>query len=371
MIKVLHFYKTYYPDSFGGVEQVIFQVSEGCAGYGINTVVHTLSPHGDRELESFHSHKITKSKTIVDIASTPFSLTAIKKFKELVEGVDIIHYHFPYPFMDMLHLFCGVNKPTIVTYHSDILKQKLLLRLYKPLMYKFLDSVTTIVATSPNYLNTSDVLKKYSNKVKVIPIGIDEDKYPVPTASRVDSWKDKFPEPFFFFIGALRYYKGLTVLLSALAGTEINVVIAGIGPLEKELKEKAKALGLKKVTFIGSVSDEDKTVLLKLSRGIIFPSYLKTEAFGITLLEGAMYSKPLISCEIGTGTSYININNETGLVVAPNDSAALRKALKDLWDNEEKAAELGQNARKRFETLFKAEKMAKEYYEIYHQLLTN
>ncbi|MFP1734757.1 glycosyltransferase [Lonsdalea quercina] len=371
MIKVLHFYKTYYPDSFGGVEQVIFQISEGCAGYGVDTVVHTLSPHGDRELESFHSHMIVNSKTVVDIASTPFSISAIEKFRELLKEVDIIHYHFPYPFMDMLHLLCGVKKPTVVTYHSDILKQKFLLKLYKPLMYKFLDSVTTIVATSPNYLNTSDVLNRYSKKVKVIPIGIDEDKYPLPAASRVEFWKEKFPEPFFFFIGALRYYKGLSVLLSALVGTDINVVIAGVGPLEKELKDKTKTLGLEKVTFIGGVSDEDKAVLLKLSRGIVFPSYLKTEAFGITLIEGAMYSKPLISCEIGTGTSYININNETGFVVSPNDPISLNRALKELWDNEEKAIALGENARKRFESLFRAETMAREYYKIYDQLINN
>ncbi|WP_306308099.1 glycosyltransferase [Citrobacter youngae] len=118
--------------------------------------------------------RVFYAKTNFEIASTPFSLSCIKKFKELAKQADIIHYHYPFPFMDILHFLCRIKKPTVVSYHSDIVKQKFISRLYSPLMNRFLSSVDCIVAASPNYAKTSTVLQKFESKVKVIPYGLDE-----------------------------------------------------------------------------------------------------------------------------------------------------------------------------------------------------
>ncbi|WJY14584.1 glycosyltransferase family 4 protein [Pectobacteriaceae bacterium CE90] len=369
MIKVLHFYKTYYPDSYGGVEQVIFQLCEGTASHNISSTVHYISKHDSNDVEVFHHHHVIKSKKIFEIASTPFSISAIKKFKEMANDADIIHYHFPYPFMDMLHFLDKIDKPSVVSYHSDILKQKNLLKLYKPLMYKFLDSVTAIVATSPNYTKTSDVLKKYINKVSVIPIGLDPNSYPACSTEVSEKWKKRFPQPFFLFVGALRYYKGLYILLDAMVGSDIPIVILGSGPLEKELQAKAASLKLKNIFFLGAQPNEDKVVLLTLCYGVIFPSHLRSEAFGITLLEGAMYSKPLISSEIGTGTTFINIHNETGIVVPPSEPDKLRSAIEYLWNNPDIAARFGAAARERFVSLFTADRMVSGYVNLYEKIV--
>lgn len=372
MINVLHFFKTYYPNSYGGIEQVIFQVCEGAAKHGVKSIVEYVSPGKDGEVECFHHHQIVRDKQILDIASTPLSISSIRKFKKLAESADIIHYHFPYPFSDVLHFICGVNKPTVVSYHSDIIKQKYLLQLYKPLMNRFLDSVTAIVATSPNYLATSETLRKFEYKTSVIPIGIEPSHYPASNKENIIKWQRELPERFFLFVGNLRYYKGLNTLIDAMEeNSDIHVVIIGSGPLEKDLKESAARKKLKNIKFVGALTDEDKNALLELCYGIVFPSQLRTEAFGITLLEGAMFGKPLISCEIGTGTTFINRHNETGLVIPPSEPQKLKDAMSFLWKNPTISREMGENAKKRFFELFTAEKMVGKYVELYKEILTH
>ncbi|MBA7944160.1 glycosyltransferase family 4 protein [Citrobacter sp. RHBSTW-00271] len=369
MLKVLHFYKTYYPDTFGGIEQVIYQLSESGAEYDVESTVLSLSKRGDIDNQKIGKQRVFYAKTNFEIASTPFSLSCIKKFKELAKQADIIHYHYPFPFMDMLHFLCRINKPTIVSYHSDIVKQKFFSRLYSPLMNHFLKSVDCIVAASPNYVKTSIVLQKYKEKVRVVPYGLNENSYPKEDNDRLQYWKDKVGEGFFLFIGAFRYYKGLYTLLDAARNTALPIVIVGSGGIESELRTKAEELSLLNVDFLGALPDKDKAALLQLCLSVVFPSHLRSEAFGITLLEGAMYGKPLISCEIGTGTSYINQHQITGIVVTPSDSVALHDAMMTLWEDRKLAKTYGDNARVRFDKLFTAKRMAERYKDIYHSLL--
>jgi rhamnosyl/mannosyltransferase len=169
----------------------------------------------------------------------------------------------------------------------------------------------------------------------------------------------------------LRYYKGLHILLDAAKGLDYPIVIAGAGPIEAELKAQATRLGLKNIHFIGKVSDEDKVTLLTLCYGVVFPSHLRSEAFGISLLEGAMFGKPMISSEIGTGTTFINIKDETGLVIPPNDSNALRNAMQYLWENEDTAKLMGQRAEQRYWNYFTAQEMVSSYVKLYQSVIDN
>jgi rhamnosyl/mannosyltransferase len=369
MLKVLHFYKTYYPDTFGGIEQVIYQLSESSSMHNVQSTVLTLSRRGNIDNARIGIQHVFYSKTNFEVASTPFSLDCISKFKILAEEADIIHYHFPYPFMDLLHFICGIKKPTVISYHSDIVKQKSFLRIYTPLMDRFLGAADCIVAASPNYAQTSSVLQKFKAKVKIVPYGLDENSYPKIAIDKLNYWKNKVGNKFFLFVGAFRYYKGLHTLLDAASATSLPIVIVGGGGIESELRAKTKELNLSNVHFLGSLPDEDKSALLQLCYSVVFPSHIRSEAFGITLLEGAMYRKPLISCEIGTGTSYINIHKKTGLVIAPGNVSELSRAMHELWNDESLAMAYGQNARNRFEELFTSEKMAQQYLEIYKSLV--
>jgi len=368
-MRVLHFYKTYYPDSWGGIEQVIRQMCVGTARLGVTNEVLTLTRNGGPETIEIEGHTVHRVPLDFEIASNAFSFSAIRKLARLAQQADVIHYHFPWPFMDLAHFMARVNKPSVVTYHSDIVRQKMLLRVYTPLKRRFLNDVDAIVATSPNYFASSEVLGRYSGKVRTIPFGLDRSTYVEPRAEVMEKWRERTGgQRFFLFVGVLRYYKGLHILLDAMAKLDYPVVIVGAGPIEQELKQHAQRLGLHHVQFVGAVDEEDKVALLKLCYAMAFPSHLRSEAFGISLLEGAMYGKPMISSEIGTGTTYINIDQETGLVVPPSDAAAFGAAMRTLWDNPQLAADMGQRAEARYWELFTSAQMASSYVELYRQL---
>ena len=355
----------------GGVEQVINQIAIGANKLGVQTDVLSLTPERVVRHIEMNGYTAHRAKLDFKIASTGFSASVFLRFSQLAKHADVIHYHFPWPFMDIVHFATRLNKPTVVTYHSDIIKQKYLLKLYRPLRNKFLANVDKIVATSPNYLDSSSVLAKFSEKVTVIPIGLDKTTYPSATSQRLNYWQGKIGQKFFLFVGVLRYYKGLHILLEAAQGTFYPIVIVGAGPIEAELKAKASVLGLRNIHFMGQLSDEDKVALLTLCYGVLFPSHLRSEAFGISLLEGAMYGKPMISSEIGTGTSYINIANETGIVVPPSDPRALRQAMQYLWEHPVQASQMGLRAEERYWKYFTADQMGKSYVDLYSDLLNS
>jgi glycosyltransferase involved in cell wall biosynthesis len=367
-MRVLHFYKTYYPDSWGGIEQVIRQMCMGTSRLGVTNEVLTLTRDASQAELQIEGHTVHRVPMNFEIASTGFSLAAIRKLAHLARKADVIHYHFPWPFMDLAHFMARIDKPSVVTYHSDIVRQKNLLRVYSPLKRRFLHSVDAVVASSPNYVASSPVLKRFEHKTRVITYGLDKSMYHQPSEALKASWRARCGERFFLFVGVLRYYKGLHILLDAMANVDYPVVIVGAGPIEQELKQHAQRLGLTHVMFIGAVDEDDKAALLELSYAMVFPSHLRSEAFGISLLEGAMYGKPMISSEIGTGTIYNNIDNDTGLVVPPDDPQALGQAMRTLWDNPQLAADMGRRAEARYWQLFTAEKMAESYVALYREL---
>jgi rhamnosyl/mannosyltransferase len=351
------------------VEQVIHTIAQGSIENGVFCDVLSLTSKEGNLIEDVDGYKIHNAHKMFEIASTGFSVDVISLFSRLAKAADIIHYHYPWPFMDIVHFLVRPNKPTVLTYHSDIVRQKNLMKLYRPLRDKFLSNVDVIVATSPNYLLSSEVLNRYREKVRVIPLGLQKEYHKVQNFDLLQKWRSKIGGKFFLFVGVLRYYKGLHILLDAAKNLNFLIVIVGSGPTEQALKNQASKLGLGNVIFLGAISDEDKKTLIELSYCVVFPSHLRSEAFGMTLLEGAAFGKPLISSEIGTGTSFVNIANETGIVIPPSDSFALRNAMQYLWDNPIEASRMGQAAQKRFRNNFTAEKMVESYVEVYNSLL--
>lgn len=370
-MKILHVYKTFINDTVGGTQRVIASIVRNNIDERLQFSVLSLSKRKTGVDLSFSGVANIHYREHFSLASNPGSFTLLRDFGEIVKNFDLIHYHFPWPFADLMHYIWRVKKPTIVTYHSDIVRQQKLLYFYQPLMKNFLNSANILIATSQNYLNTSQILQTYKEKTLVIPIGIQRSDYPTPGIEKLAYWRERFGEQFFLFVGVMRYYKGLHILLAAMRNTSYPLVIVGSGLMESELKSYARKEKLSNVYFLGELSDEDKIALLQLSLALIFPSHLRSEAFGISLLEGAMFGKPLISAEIGTGTSYINIDGKTGIVVPPNDPVALRQAMDYIWHNPIRRNEMGFAAKHRFEKLFTARMMADEYAKVYHSLYSN
>lgn len=334
---------------------------------GCENVVLSLAPEGASS-EDGPDYRLVHAKEDFNWASTGVSLSSFKVFSELSKSADIIHYHFPWPFMDVVHFATRVKKPTVVTYHSDIVRQKVLKRLYTPLQNAFLNSVDAIVATSPNYLKSSPVLAKFPDKTSAIPIGLEETMYPQPQLDRVAELRMQRGR-FFLFVGVLRYYKGLEFLLQAVEGKDWPLLIVGAGPLEQELMKMAADKKLHNVHFIGQVTEQEKVNLLTACYAVVFPSHLRSEAFGISLLEAAMYGKPMICSEIGTGTSYINQHQVSGLVVPPKDALAMRAAMTELWGSSALADRFGVAARERYLQMFTSHSMGESYEQLYTSLL--
>jgi glycosyltransferase involved in cell wall biosynthesis len=372
-LRVTHCYRTYFPDPPGGLQEAIRQICLATAKLEVKNAVFCLSPHPEPQEISRPECKVVRSRSWLSPASCDLGgWNSFAEFRRLVKTSDVLHQHFPWPFADVLHLANRPSIPAVMTYHSDIIRQKYISAAYRPLMWKMLSSMRFIVATSPAYLKTSPVLSHpcIRDRVRVIPLGIDEDSYPVTfDASIFQRLGLNEVEPYFLFLGVLRYYKGLHTLLHAAVSVSARIIIAGSGPDATEIKALATRLNAKNVIFAGQVSDSEKIALLKNCRAFILPSHLRSEAFGMVLVEAAMFGRALISCEIGSGTSFVNAHEETGFVVPPEDPSALARAMNSLLAQPALASTLGENARKRYEQLFSGPALGRAYAELYKDAL--
>ena len=375
-LKVLHFYSTFYPDTVGGAEAAIDQICQSTLRFGVVPRLLTLSKNPHPKTLSLNGYEVIRCKTQLEIASTRFSVPALMELRRIAEDADLIHYHFPYPFADICQVLSSTGTPYIITYHSDIVKQKLLLRFYAPLMNRFLKGAKAIVATSPNYLESSQTLQEFRDKVCVIPLAISKENYPAAEPKSFEKWKT-LGSKFFLFVGVLRYYKGIHLLIEAVRGTELKVVIVGDGIEAERLKRQAQ--GLNNVVFVGRVSEADKIALLSMAYAFVFPSHLRSEAFGVSLLEAALFGLPAIAFDQGTGTSFVIENGVTGLLACkltantPSEqaSAALRASMFAIECDTELRNRLGQGAKLRFQSIFSENAMGNSYADLYQSCLTN
>ncbi|MDW6018295.1 glycosyltransferase [Vibrio plantisponsor] len=370
-MKILHVYRTCYPETKGGVEQVIRYICQGMDNLGAQSKVLSVSSNKQHKELYVGSSEILLCAKDFEIASNSFSFKLFPKFRQLAQWADIIHYHYPWPTGDLLALFDN-NKPTIVTYHSDIIKQKTLKLLYRPLEQYFLSKVDLIVATSPQYAQSSPNLTKYKNKTHIVPLAVNPDDYRKQDYSwNPDENLSHVGSDYFLFLGVLRYYKGLNYLLEAAKSTNLKVVIAGKGPLEAELKKRIKKEKIHNIKMLGYVSEQDKLKLLYHCKAFVFPSHVRSEAFGVSLIEAQMFSKPIISCDIGTGTSHVNVHNETGVVVQAANTISLREAMMKLASEPDLCKKYGRMGYQRAMNNFTINHQADEYNRLYKKLITN
>ncbi|HIP76061.1 MAG TPA: glycosyltransferase [Psychromonas hadalis] len=363
-MKVLHIFKTCYPETKGGIELAIRFLCSGCREKGIESTILTLGSSNNEY--TFEGTKIVVVKQQIKFSSTNFSFLLFKKFIQLQKENDIIHFQYPWPTGDLLSFF--TSKKLIVSYQSDIVKQSTLKYFYAPLEHLFLSKMDAIVASSPQYALSSKNLRKFKNKVSVIPLALDEKYYPCASTPLINKWENKVGSDFFLFIGVLRYYKGLNYLLEAAKINNLPVVIAGDGPEREKLALYIKEHQLTNVKMVGFITEEDKDALHKLSKAFVFPSHLRSEAFGLSLLEALSHGSPIISFDIGTGSSYVNEHNKTGFCLPKVSAKSFSNAMIKL-NNSENIEAFSTNARAHFERAFTISHYINNYYNLYQKLL--
>jgi rhamnosyl/mannosyltransferase len=302
------------------------------------------------------------------------SLPFFPAVRRLEQSADIAHAHMPYPPGEIAHLLAGRARRFVVSYHSDIVRQRVLGALYRPFLWQVLVQARLIAVGSPAYLQDSPFLRRHAAKCRVIPYGLDLGRLAATPAIAAEAaaWRARFDNrPLLLFVGRLRHYKGVNVLIEAMQQLpEVTALIVGIGPLAEELQQQAQAAGVReRVHFLGEQPDEAVTPLRYAADMFVLPSTNRAETFGIAQLESMACGRPTICTELGTGTSYVNQHGVTGLVIPPNDPSALAAAVRQLLANPDERQRMGEAARRRAYDLFSIDAMLDHMLDFYSEAL--
>ena len=301
-------------------------------------------------------------KALAKKAATMLSPAMVGWLRKHKGSYDIIHVHHPDPMAAMALRLSGFKGKVVLHWHSDILSQKGLLRLYRPLQNWLIRRADVIVGTTPVYIKSSPWLQDCQKKCTFVPIGID----PLPEGEPVRI-RNRYPcKVMVLSVGRLVPYKGYSCLVDAAAFLPDGwkVIIGGKGPLQAALQEQIRAKGLEgKVELAGYLPQEDIPSWFAACDVFVLSSVLKTEAFGIVQIEAMSLGKPVVTTLVpGSGMSWVNAHGESGLNVPPGDPKAMAQALVEVVGEKEK---YGKAALERFRELFTTECMINKVKAIY------
>jgi rhamnosyl/mannosyltransferase len=339
-LRVVHVGKYYWPVR-GGMETYLRDL---CARIK-DRVDLTVLVSNDRLRtveESVEGVRVIRVRRWAQIASTPISPGLRRRLRKLAP--DVVHVHLPNPMAEVAYLLARPGGKLVVTYHSDIIKQKLLFKLYRGIGEKFLRRADRIIATAPQNVEHSPVLSRFRDQCVVIPFGIDASAFALTPEreKRVAELRARFGPRVVFFIGRHVYYKGIEHLIRAMGGVDAHAVIGSDGPLTESLQSLARSLGVeRKVTFAGRISDDDLPCYYHACDVFCLPSIARSEAFGLVQLEAMACAKPVVNTGLTTGVVYASLDGVTGLTVPPGDSRALAAALGKLFGDDALRARLG------------------------------
>ena len=368
-MRVVQINKLYFP-VLGGVETHVKDVAEALSQDSLYNVSVLCCNESKEDIEEvINGVPVIKAATMRHAFSMPISWSFIKKMRTL--SADLLHFHLPNPLSVVAYLLTRPQGKVVVTWHSDITRQKLSLLFYRPFLRAFLKKADCIITTSQNLAEKSSFLPAYSNKVHSVPLGLKVDAY--KQTQSIQTLKKKIQEkhgPFVLFVGRFVYYKGVMTLLAALNNTPIKVVCIGTGPLKDKMNTYIVEHNLQdNLDILGPQDHETLQAYFAACQYFVLPSTHKSEAFGIVQLEAMIQEKAVISTQLPTGVPYVNQHNQTGLIVEPGNTQDLRAALLTLWEDSKKCEVFGKAAKARVLSHFQQETMIARIQSIYHTVL--
>jgi glycosyltransferase involved in cell wall biosynthesis len=370
--KIIQLSKFYKPFS-GGIESVVADISEGtCNSYSVSVVA--VDPDNNLKVERINGVTVIRSAQLANIASTPLSFGYLIKVVSNVSG-NIIHAHYPNPLANLAVFIAWlVGKDIsnlIVHWHSDIVKQKTMLKLYKPLLNWSLRRAKRIIVTSPIYLECSEQLKGFEEKCVIVPIGIDSIESLVDKR-KIEAVKEKYNnKKIIFSLGRHIYYKGFEHLIeSAKYLSEGVILIGGKGEdTQKYMNLINKYNVADRVKLIGRIEDDDLPSYYAAADVFCLPSVEKSEAFGVVQLEAMSVGTPVVSTAIeGSGVSWVNEHGSSGLICQPKNAVSLADSLNLILNDESLRTSLSIGAKNRYCEHFKKEHMVNSVDKIYKDL---
>ena len=365
-VKVLHIYKDYYP-VLGGIENHIRILATGQAKRGLDVTVLVTHPSRGSDATEVEGVRLIRAGRLATVASTPLSLSLFAYITKL--SADITHLHFPYPLGEIAHLLLGRGKKTVISYHSDIVRQRSMLRFYRPFLWQVLHKADRVLVASPQYVQSSPFLSRIAHKCEIVPYGIPLDRFTDIDSAKVASLRTYHPGPILLFVGRLRYYKGLNYLMDALRDVEATLLVVGCGLLENEWRHYAETLPWgQRIVFCGEISDELLPAYYQACDIFVLPASERSEAFGLVQIEAMATGKPVVCTELGTGTSFVNQDGETGFVVPARDPVSLSEAINRLLADESLRRRMGEAGRVRAQAEFGADTMVERVVQVYRSL---
>jgi rhamnosyl/mannosyltransferase len=364
-LKVLEVNKFYLPH-VGGIERVVQELAEGFTCQGHHVRVLTCQPHrGPRRIRRQGHVLVVEAASFGTFMSMPISLDFLFLFLCLRRWADVVHWHEPFPLATIASVLIPRHGFAVVTWHSDIVRQRLLKSLFGVLQRFALRRADLIVPTSEPLARFSAVVDEASPKTQPIPIGLAlENVTRIPSAAEERWLRERRPySRYALFVGRLVYYKGVDVLLAAAARSPVFLVLVGQGPLEQWVIREIDRLCLhERVRLIHRPVDDDELAFFyKHCAFLVLPSTATSEAFGIVQVEAMAFGKPVVNTSLPTGVPTVSLHRSTGLTVAPNDVAALSNAMAELWSDPGLCMRLGEAAHHRAWGEFHRDAMVARY----------
>ncbi len=367
-MRILHIYKDCYP-ILGGIENHLHWLARAQAERGHDVTVLVTNPAGlATTVTTEEGVRVIRAGRLATVASTPLSVAL--PWQTWRQRPDIVHLQFPYPVGEVSNLLLGRGRGTVISYQSDVVRQAGILRLYDPLLRVVLRRADRILASSPPYVQSSAYLRPLAGRCTVVPIGIDVAHFARPRLEEVARLRRLYPGPLLLFVGRLRYYKGLTYLVEAMRQVEATLLIGGTGPEAANLRAQVEREGLQgRVHFLGDIADADLPAYYQAADLFVLPSSHRSEAYGIVLLEAMAAGAPLVTTELGTGTSWINQHGETGLVAPPRDPETLAQAIRLLLADPARLRAMGAAAQARARAEFDLPLLVERVLGVYEEVL--
>jgi rhamnosyl/mannosyltransferase len=367
-VRVVQVGKYYYP-YVGGIESHLYTLCHELRGdVDMDVIVSNTLPWTSRDVHEGIS--VTRCAAYGKLMSTSLSPGMVWELSQ--RDYDIVQVHLPHPVGAAAYL--ASKKPLahrlIVTYHSDIVKQKRLMPYYDRLVWALCERAEKVLATSPNYVESSPTLQRFRDKCEVVPYGIDLDLF-TRTKEREEEAagiRARYGNaPLLVGVGRLIYYKGFEYAIRALArvpGAELLLI--GDGPLRPELEKLARELGVAgRVHLLGEMQNSEIPPYYFASDLYLLPSIARSEAFGIVQLEAMACGLPVINTDLPSGVPFVSRHGESGLTVPPSDAPALANAIEALIADPLRRAEMGRAARARVESDFSKATLARRMRAIY------
>jgi rhamnosyl/mannosyltransferase len=369
-LRVCHLGK-YYPPAPGGIESHVRSLATAQADLGLDVSVlcvnHEPGPTTHDRDSGVSITRLGRAAKASKMDYCPDLVPALRKVE-----ADILHLHVPNPTMIMALLRARPTAPVVVTYHSDIIRQKVLGALFRPLERLAYRRVRAILPTSPGYAEGSSFLRPYKDRIRVLPHGIELEEYLDPSdadLAEADRIRSAYPGPLWLGCGRLVYYKGFVNGVRALTRVSGTFLIVGDGPEREALEAEARRVGVAdRLAFAGKVPRLAPYYLA--AEAFWFPSNARSEAFGLVQVEAMASGCPVINTSIPhSGVSWVSPHGESGLTVPVDDPVALAEAANRLVSEPGLRDRLSEGARRRAREEFDHRVMARRSLDIYRDVL--